>query len=267
MNFVIKPCNYMKNINKKGSVELYSGLLLIILTIVPTTLMAIMGLIPYMGLLFVSIGIVLVASIYIRVVANKYLDEEVSSCLTGSQIAECILMKEGISDVRLARANSMLGEYYDPNNKVVAISDKLANSSSITSTAVVAHEIGHVIQHHTDSYLPIKLRGFLIRIAQIAESLSLIVFVFSIFFGGTAYLDYVIAILTLSIVIQIITLPVEINASVRAYKMLKKYNLISDDDSKKVKSVLQAAAMTYIAGLLSSILQLIRLLLIRADRD
>lgn len=219
---------------------------------------------PLSYLLLIGIALIIISSLWVKYVANKYLNKSTTYSMTGGELAHYILNKEGLGHIRIIRAKNFLGEYYDPTNQVIAISDTALNSNSISSYAIITHEIGHALQHK-NGYFPIKIRSLFIFLANIIQFFSIGLLAMSLFVGRGIYLDFLIASVGVSVLIQLFTLPVEINASIRAYNILLNNNLISKDESRAVKKVLKAAAYTYIASLLSSILNLIRLLIIREN--
>lgn len=221
---------------------------------------------PLSYLLFIGMGLVFISSLWVKYIANKYLNKRTTHYMTGEELAHYILNKEGLSHIKIIRAKNFLGEYYDPTRQVIAISDTNLNSNSISSYAIITHEIGHALQHK-NGYFPIKIRSLFISLANMIQLFSMGILLVSLFGGRGIYLDFLIASVGISVIIQIFTLPLEINASIRAYNILLKNNLISKDESKHIKKVLKAAAYTYMASLLSSILNLIRLIAIRENNE
>ena len=159
-----------------------------------------------------------------------------------------------------------LTDHYDPSKKLIKLSTDIYNGTSIASCAVAAHECGHAIQDK-DNYVFFKIRSFLVPIVNLVSYLGYFGLIVSIIGGLTGYLKLSITILLATVIFQLVTLPVELNASNRAKKQLESLNLIGSGEDKGVRKVLSAAAMTYVAGLISSILNLLRIVLILNRRE
>ena len=204
--------------------------------------------------------ICLIASGYLNSVYNKYAKVWCSTGLTGVQAAERILNCAGIYDVRIEHINGNMTDHYDPTYKVLRLSDSTFHSSSIAAIGIAAHECGHAIQHK-EGYAPLKLRKLLVPAAQIGSNLGLPIVIFSIIFGLSQTFVYVgIFIFAFAVLFQIITLPVEYNASNRAITLIERYGLVGFNEVKGCRKVLNAAALTYVAAAASSVLQLLRLI-------
>lgn len=191
---------------------------------------------------------------------KKYLKVPSGSGYTGLETARMILDKNGLNNVKIERINGELTDHYDPRKKVVRLSDKVFRGDSIASISVAAHEVGHAMQHE-QGYLPLRLRSALVPIVNIGSQLVwpliFLGFIISPFFVDLGIILYLGVIL-----FQIVTLPVEFNASKRALQELEEGSLIISND-KGSKKVLNAAAMTYVAATLVALTQLIRLLSLR----
>lgn len=219
----------------------------------------------YYLLIILIIIIPLIAQLKISINYKRFKKVSISNGKKGYQIAREILDRNNLSYIDVVEVSGELTDHYDPKNQVVRLSSTIYNGSDISSTAVAAHECGHAIQDK-EGYKPMRIRTAIVPIVQIATSLSywiiLISFILEIF-----NLLYVAIFFTLfGLLFQIITLPVEFNASKRAKQMLDNYNLINIDEVKGIRKVLKAAAMTYVAGVLSSALDILRLILIAQDR-
>ena len=218
-------------------------------------------------ILLVIIGFILVltAQAKINSAYSKYRKIKNKSGLTGAEIARKILDANGLSQIALSESSGNLTDHYDPSKKLIKLSSDIYHGSSIASVAVAAHECGHAIQDK-DGYTFFKFRSALVPIVNLVSYLGYFGLIVSIFAGLTGYLKLSILILFATVLFQLVTLPVELDASRRAQNQLKELNLIIEDEESGVKKVLSAAAMTYIAGLISSILQLLRLFLMLNNR-
>lgn len=187
--------------------------------------------------------------------------------MTGAQAAQRILQLSGIYDVRIEHIAGNLTDHYDPANKVLRLSDSVYGSASVAAIGVAAHECGHAVQHQK-SYAPLKIRSALVPVANIGSRLGLPIIILGVIFGGAGSLLAQIGIWVFSaaVLFQIVTLPVEFNASNRAMQMLSQYGILGQQEVGHVRKVLGAAALTYVAAAASSILQLLRLVLLFGDR-
>ncbi len=186
----------------------------------------------------------------------------------GKTAADCsrdILLAHGITDVSVNKVGGNLSDHYDPRNNTVNLSDAVYSSTSVAAIGVAAHECGHAIQH-AESYFPVKLRTAMVPITNFGSSLSLPLIVISLFSGLEALFIAGILLYSLSTFFQLVTLPVEFNASKRAINELRKSNTMSEEELNGVKKVLTAAALTYVAALLVSLMSLLRLLLMSRNR-
>lgn len=220
--------------------------------------------------LLVIIGfiLVLVAQIRINSAYSRYRRIKSPTRLTGRDVARKILDANGLSQIQVCETPGKLTDHYDPSRKILKLSLDICDNSSIASIAVAAHECGHALQDK-DNYTFLKIRSFLVPIVNFISYLGYFGLIVSLIGGITGYLKLSILILFATVLFQLITLPVELNASKRAFEQLETLNLISEDEKYGVKKVLGAAAMTYVASLVSSILQLLRLVLMlnRRNRD
>lgn len=212
-------------------------------------------------LVLIGAVICLIASANVNSTFKKYSKTRSLRGFTGSQVAEMILRDAGISDVSISQGRGSLTDHYDPVRKVVCLSEDVYNSTSIAAIGVAAHECGHVIQHHK-SFWPLKLRNFLVPVANIGAKLSWPVILLGVVFGLTGLVDVGIILFSAVLLFQIITLPVEFDASGKALKILETNNILIDDEVKTAGKVLRAAALTYVAAAISTMLQLLRLVLL-----
>lgn len=219
---------------------------------------------PTLIILVPGILIALWASINVNTTFNKYNTVLSRTGLTGAQVAERVLQHHGIYNVRIERVSGNLSDHYDPRANVIRLSDSTYNSTSIAAAGVAAHEAGHAVQY-AQNYAPIKMRASIVNICNIGTPLAFIVLLISFFVpyeaSGTLILIAV-ALYSLATVFQLITLPVEFDASRRAMVSLEATGLYGGDELKGASKVLRAAALTYVAALISSILSLLRFVLI-----
>ena len=200
---------------------------------------------------------------------NKYSRIRNRRGYTGAQVAEMMMQNAGIYDVRVERVAGHLTDHYDPRTKTLRLSQPVYDSTSISAVGVAAHETGHAIQHDV-GYTPLALRSFFIPIANIGSRLAMPLIFIGLLFSshtGTTLLNLGILFFTLSVVVTLITLPVELNASSRAIRLLVSDGFVDQDEVRGARKVLTAAAMTYVAAAVAAVAQLIRLLAIAGNRD
>ena len=199
---------------------------------------------------------------------NKYTKVRSRTNLTGRETAERILRYAGITDVSVVHVNGSLTDHYDPRSKTVNLSDSVYNSTSVAAVSVAAHECGHVIQHNT-GYLPLNFRTALVPAANIGSYAAWPLIIIGLFINGqtsTLLIQLGIILFSLSVLFQIVTLPVEINASRRADHILQEIGILDSEEAPYTKKVLGAAALTYVASAAAAILQLLRLILLFGRR-
>ena len=210
--------------------------------------------------------IVLIVQIYMRSTAQKYSKIRSASGLTGAQVAEQILHAAEIYDVMIRRIDGNMTDHYNPQTKILSLSDTSYNSTSVTAVGVAAHECGHAIQHAT-GYVPLQIRTAIVPAVNISSKLAWILFFIGIIVSFTPLVWLGIILFCAAIVFQVVTLPVEVNASSRALAMLESTGALRSDEIGGAKAVLRAAALTYVAALAASILNLIRLVAIAGRRN
>lgn len=217
---------------------------------------------------FGLLGLIIVLWAQANVTGNykKYLKYKVKSNLSGQEVARKILDANGLNYVHIVETKGELTDHYDPTRKVIRLSSNIFHQSTISSVGVAAHEVGHAIQDK-EGYSFMRLRSALVPFVNFVSYLGYFGLIISIFAGLTGYLKISILILCVTILFQLVTLPVEFDASKRAKEQLISLGLIDDSEHEQVSKVLFAAAMTYVAGLISNLLQLLRLILILNDRD
>lgn len=219
--------------------------------------------------LLVLIGAILCLYAQARVSStyNKYAKVRSRSGMTGAQAAQRILDLSGIYDVRIERVGGQLTDHYDPSNKVLRLSDSVYGSYSIAAIGVAAHECGHAVQHNK-GYAPLKIRSTLVPAANIGSKAGIPIILLGALLGMNQVLIQIgIWVFALAVLFQIVTLPVEFNASSRALAMLGNYGMMERDEVSGCRKVLKAAALTYVAAAASAILQLLRLVLLFGRRD
>ncbi len=203
---------------------------------------------------------------------KKYSKVSTMRNLTGAEAARQILDNHGLYNVKIEAVAGNLTDHYDPKRNVIRLSDSVRNSASVAAVGVAAHEAGHAVQHAT-GYAPIKLRNSLVPVANLGSKLSMPLIILGLVLMGAESLFGVtmvyagILMFSLAVLFQIVTLPVEFDASNRAIRVLGEGGYLYDEEVKHVKKVLSAAAMTYVAAAATSIAQLLRLILIARDRD
>ena len=181
--------------------------------------------------------------------------------LTAEDCAAVIMHSAGIYDVRIERIRGSLTDHYSPKEKVLRLSDSVYGSTSVAALGVAAHECGHAIQHK-EGYFPLKLRSVSVPVANIGSKLSWPIILIGLILGYVGLARIGVFLFTFVVLFQLITLPVEFDASRRALKILEQKKLLIGGELKGASKVLKAAALTYVAALLSSILQLFRLILL-----
>ena len=186
--------------------------------------------------------------------------------LTGRDIAMRMLQENGINDVSVTQVDGHLTDHYNPATHTVNLSRDVYYGNSVAAAAVAAHECGHAIQHATN-YVPLNLRSAIVPVANIGSTLSWPLFLAGLIFSIRPLLTVGIILFTFAVLFQLVTLPVEFNASSRALKMLGSSGMLGNDEVKGARKVLTAAALTYVAALASSILQLLRLIILAGGRD
>ena len=212
-------------------------------------------------LVIIGAVICLIASMNVRSTFNRYNRYGNSRGMTAQDVAAYILQSAGIYDVRIERTRGSLTDYYSPNEKVLRLSESVYNSTSVAALGVAAHECGHAIQHK-EGYAPLKLRSAAVPVANIGSALSWPILLVGIIFGFPGLARAGVFLFTFVVLFQLITLPVEFNASHRALNILENNNILYGEELGGAARVLKAAALTYVASLLSSILQLFRLLIL-----
>lgn len=211
----------------------------------------------------VIIGMIIcaIASWNVRHTYNKYSKYGSGRGLTAEKVAEQILHGAGIYDVRIERIKGSLTDHYSPNEKVLRLSDNVYGSTSVAAIGVAAHECGHAIQHDVE-YAPLKLRSAAVPVANIGSRIYWPVVILGLVLGNVGLAQIGVLLFGFVVIFQLITLPVEFNASSRALSVLAEKDILYGYELGGAKKVLKAATMTYVSSLFSSVLQLIRLVLL-----
>ena len=223
---------------------------------------------PTYSLVLIGLLFCLVASARVRFTYAKYGRVRSHSGLTGREAAERILRSAGIYDVRIEHVSGNLTDHFDPKNRVLRLSDATYQSASVAAVGVAAHECGHAIQH-SRGYAPLKLRSAIVPVANFGSAIAWPLILLGLLFNSrSSYLLIQIGILAFSfaVLFQLVTLPVEFNASRRAVQILGESGMLLPDELSMTKKVLRAAALTYVAGAASAILQLLRIILLTGGR-
>lgn len=216
-------------------------------------------------LLIIGMLLSMAASAKLKSTFAYYRNVRSFSGLTGAEAARRILQAAGITDVHVRAVSGSLTDHYDPRNKTVNLSEDIYGQTSLAAVGVAAHECGHAIQH-ANGYAPMELRSALVPAANFGSSISWPLFIIGLFAGISPLVTAGIVLFSLAVLFHLVTLPVEINASSRALKMLQSTGILGADETRGARKVLSAAAMTYVAALAASILQLLRLLILAGGR-
>ena len=223
---------------------------------------------PTYILVVVGAVICMIASTRVKGTFNKYSQIRSMSGMNGAQVAQRVLQAAGIYDVQVRHVSGSLTDHYDPRTKTVNLSDPVYNATSVAALGVAAHECGHAIQH-AKSYAPLSIRSALVPIANFGSMLAWPVILIGLFFNTRSsglIIDIGILLFSAAVLFQLVTLPVEFDASRRALVMLRTQGILADDELKYTRRVLKSAALTYVASAAAAILQLLRIILITNGR-
>ena len=216
---------------------------------------------PYYWMILVpAMLIALVAQLKVSSTFNRYNQVRSARGYTGAQAAEAVLRQNGVTGVRIERVHGRLTDHYDPRTNVIRLSDAVYGSNSVAAMGVAAHEAGHAEQNAV-GYGPIKVRSAIIPVCNLGSQLSIILIVIGLFLYSQPLFGLGVLLFAVAVVGQLVTLPVEFNASSRALASLESGYLLDGEELRGAKKVLSAAAMTYVAALLVSLAQLLRFLL------
>jgi len=227
---------------------------------------------PTMLLLIPAMILAFYAQTKVKSTYEKYSEILATSRRTGRDIARTILSQNGITDVEVVEGEGFLSDHYDPIKKVVRLSPDNFSQPSVAAISVAAHEVGHAIQH-AKGYMPLQMRTAIFPLANIGTMLAWPILLIGLFFvpgvriAGVSLIDIGILLFSFGVAFQVITLPVEFDASRRALVQLNQLGLVSPEEQAGAKKVLDAAALTYVAAAAAAILQLVRLLILRDRRN
>jgi len=220
----------------------------------------------YLILVLPAIIISLIAQAKVSSTYKKYSQVMSREAKTSTEVARAILDANGLYGVKIEAVSGTLSDHYDPRTNVIRLSDSVRSDVSVASIGVAAHEVGHAIQH-AQGYTPIKVRNAILPVANIGSHLSIPLIIAGLILSVEPLVTVGILAFAAVLLFQLVTLPVEFNASTRALKTLADRGILYGDELIGAKKVLSAAAMTYVAAALTSLMQLIRLILISRDRD
>lgn len=223
---------------------------------------------PTYILVVIGAVICMIASARVKGTFNKYSQLRSLSGMNGAQVAQRVLQAAGIYDVQVRHVSGSLTDHYDPRTKTVNLSDPVYNATSVAALGVAAHECGHAIQH-AKSYAPLSIRSALVPIANFGSMLAWPVILIGLLFNTRSsglIIDIGILLFSAAVLFQLVTLPVEFDASRRALVMLRTQGILADDELRYTRRVLKSAALTYVASAAAAILQLLRIILITNGR-
>ena len=220
----------------------------------------------YLYIVLPCILLSLWASSNVNSTFNRYSQQHSIRRITGAQAAQRVLSANGVSGVRIERVSGNLTDHFDPKSNVIRLSDSVYDSTSVASIGVACHEAGHAVQY-AQNYAPIKLRAAIIPVTNFGSKLAMPLILLGVLLSAFADMSYTlvyigIACFGLSLVFQLITLPVEFNASRRAMTAIEEGNLLTDEEQRGAKKTLRAAAMTYVAATAVALAQLLRLIML-----
>ena len=229
---------------------------------------------PTWILVLIGAVICMIASARVKTTFSKYSTVRSRTGMTGAEAARRLLDSQGIYGVQILPVSGSLTDHYDPRDKTLKLSQSVYGSASVAAIGVAAHECGHAIQDEV-GYTPLRLRTAFVPVANFGSSISMILIIAGLIFGArngsySILVNLGILCFSLAVLFQLITLPVEFNASRRALVLLQENGILYQDEAAQTRKVLSAAALTYVAGALSAILQLLRLIILfggRRDRD
>lgn len=223
---------------------------------------------PTYFLVLIGVVLSLLASGKVKGTFAKYSKMRNSRGITGAEAAERILHGAGIYDVRIEHVSGNLSDHYDPKSKVLRLSDTVYGQTSVAAVGVAAHECGHAIQH-AHGYAPLKFRSALVPVANFGAQIAWPLILFGLLFNSNSsvlLINIGIIAFSAAVLFQLVTLPVEYNASNRAIRTIADTGLMQGEEIKAAKKVLSAAALTYVASAASAILQLLRIILLTGGR-
>ncbi len=219
----------------------------------------------YLILVVPALMLAIWAQVQVKTTYRKYSRVPNSRGMTGAYAAQAVLNFYGITDVRIERVSGNLTDHYDPRSKVIRLSDGVYNSSTVAAIGIACHEAGHAAQH-AENYAPIKIRNAIIPVCNIGSTIGIPLALIGWIFSFSILIYVGLGLYAAVFIFQVATLPVEFNASRRAVKVIDETQLLRDDEIGGAKKVLAAAAMTYVASMIVSLANLLRLLLRFSNR-
>lgn len=214
----------------------------------------------YYGFAFSVFILTFAAQMFVRNTYEKYSHYSSSANLNGADVARGILDNNGLYDVDVVQTNGLLTDHYDPINKRVVLSTNNYNTSSVSAVAIAAHECGHALQHK-ESYAFLNIRTALLPVVNISSYAGYFVIMLGLFLNMINLVWLGIAMESVILLFQVVTLPVEFDASSRALRLIDDYNIVDEQQKASAKKVLNAAAMTYVAGVATTLFQIFRLII------
>ena len=220
---------------------------------------------PTMILVYIGVILTMWASSRVNTTFRRYAKVRSMTGMTGAEAAKKLLHSQGIYDVTVQSVRGQLTDHYDPRTKTVNLSEDVYGETSVAALGVAAHECGHAIQDNV-GYFPLRLRAAFVPVANLGSKLSMPLILVGILIGLTPFVEIGIWMFVLAVLFQVITLPVEFNASSRAVKLLDDVGILQGQEEDETRKVLGAAALTYVAAVAASVLQLLRLIMIFGRR-
>lgn len=222
---------------------------------------------PTYILIIIGAVISLLASARVKTTFSRFSMMRSACGMTGAEVAQRMLHMNGIYDVKVEHVSGSLTDHYNPSEKTLCLSDSVFDSTSVAALGVAAHECGHAVQHAT-GYAPLEFRSTLVPIANFGSKFSWIAIMAGVLLSwNQSLISFGILLFSLAVLFQLVTLPVEFNASSRALACLEQSGILSQSELPCAKKVLSSAALTYVAGAAASILQLLRLIILFGGRD
>ena len=217
-------------------------------------------------LVIIGLIITMIAQANVQKAFNKYSKIKTSKSITGLQAANYILDTRGYQDIRIKQINNAMGDYFNPATKEVALSPTSRDDTSIASVAVAAHELGHVIQYK-EGYKPLEIKSWLVPAVNFGSRISFPLLLLGVFLARQNLINIGLILFSLTLIFQLVTLPVEFDASRRALRVLEESGMLVGEENTYAKNMLKAAAYTYVAATLSTALQMLRLFLLFGNRN
>lgn len=219
--------------------------------------------------ILILIGIILsgIASAYVSRTFNKYNETTNKRGVSGREAARAILDSAGLQDVKIEHINGNLTDHYSPNERILRLSDATDRSSTVAAVGVAAHEAGHALQHQ-ENYMPMKLRSAIVPVVNIASNLAIPILLIGVLFSfNQTMVNIGIILFAATFIFQLVTLPVEFNASNRAMSIIEGSGILVDEEVGQARKVLNAAALTYVASAIASLLSVLRLFILFGGRN